>query len=450
MATPKPALPFPNYETLDDYYNDGTWDCRHAFDVAQFEPAIQQALLARKGKGGHVGGRGAVEYVWTPEYRETISSDWINQADLDGHPRAREAFDAWANGWMACAATKLNEIIRTEWYKTLDDAGIFYVLNQDAEELERFDDIDDALLTLAKMPVGSLLDMEIEDTPSSRALLAWIGDDQYELATAYPIKSSPGFRSKRERKIGYAVADFRKLREAAERRGFKNPATKFLDNPPWVAKVLAKTFESMEHGIPPKWLPQQGALGSRGTTITSRVDELGCGAYGCALPTLDPNVVLKVTTDETEAQFAEKLSKTLVVPVVTRYEAVMLTDMEHDGRPVALLWREEAKDIGKLKGKSENLVSNQHAAAQDAFDLIANKQVGPELRAALANWEKKTEAMKASAELEWLARGLLRVYREQGIFFGDLHAGNLGKCKRDGQMRWVVTDPGHVAVVKPS
>jgi streptomycin 6-kinase len=39
--------------------------------------------------------------------------------------------------------------------------------------------------------------------------------------------------------------------------------------------------------------------------------------------------------------------------------------------------------------------------------------------------------------------GLEKVWDEQHIFFGDIHTGNVGMV--DGQ--WVITDPGHVAVV---
>src|SRR6185295_8057189 len=166
---------------------------------------------------------------------------------------------------------------------------------------------------------------------------------------------------------------------------------------------------------------------ARGATVQSRMKEYGCGAYGCALPTLDPNIVIKVTTDETEAEFAQKLSKKLIVPVVVKYEAAMPLGDQHQGRPITLLWREEAKDIGKLRGKPEDAVADQHAAAQDAYELIVKRQTGAELRAALANWERKTEAMGKFAELRYLSNGLLVNYRELGVFLGDIHAGNVGR-----------------------
>lgn len=219
-----------------------------------------------------------------------------------------------------------------------------------------------------------------------------------------------------------------------------------LDNPGWVNKSLARAFESMEQDIPPKWLPKLENVrpGLRG--ISAKMRELGCGMYGCVLPTLDPKVVLKVTTDATEAEFANDLSSTLRVPIVVKYELVRQVPGKHDGREIFLLWRESADDVGKLK-RGEEQVNVQHAAAQHAYDVIVSKDRAG-LKLALDAWVDAVEEMANVAELEYLAKGMLRVYREQGIFFGDLHGGNLGKCMRDGKMRWIVIDPGHIAVLR--
>jgi hypothetical protein len=224
------------------------------------------------------------------------------------------------------------------------------------------------------------------------------------------------------------------------------------NNPAWVAKTLARTFEEIETSqIPKQWMPKLEQVKARGETIIARNKELGCGAYGCALPTLDPKIVLKVTTDSTEAEFAAKISPTLVVPICVKYEAAMMLPYEHQGRPIALLWREEAKDIGKLKGHADQLVGDQHVTAQAAFDLILAFQQGDtsseEMMATVKRWTESLQAMTSNSELEWLATGMLTVYAKQGVFFGDIHAGNLGKCMRDDKMRWVITDPGHVVVI---
>lgn len=469
MATTRPPAPRPSiarvpfparpdlaadHAELSDYREDGRWDCSHAFEIDDFEKAIEGSVRARK--TDPQGAVGVVASVWTPTYLESGFEEWAAQNDLDGHPRAREAYEAWSDGWKACAVHRVGEIIHERWDEILAGADLFFITDEDGDELERFDDINEALLVLSTMPPESRLEMEERDGPTTgqRALLGWISphldNHNMHLALAFsmPVTAQNGRSTPAANKIARAIVTFPTLRAQAKAAGFRRNPSKTWNNPAWVTKTLATTFETMEHGIPAKWLPRQDAVGARGARLTSQVNELGCGSYGCALPTLDPNVVLKITTDQTEAEFAEKLSKTLVVPIVVRYEAVMTTEMKHQGLPITLLWREEAKNIGELDGKSEDLVANQHAAAQHAYELVVNKSHGAELNAAFDNWKRKTEAMKESAELEWLARGLLRVFKEQGVFLGDIHAGNLGKARRDGVMRWLVTDPGHVAVIR--
>lgn len=224
------------------------------------------------------------------------------------------------------------------------------------------------------------------------------------------------------------------------------------NNPAWVTQTLAESFENLEDSkIPKEWLPRLQAVGARGETLTAQTKEYGCGNYGCVLPTLDPKIVLKVTTDDTESEFAMKLARTLVVPICTKYYAAMKIEEEHDGRPITLLWREEAKNIGEMKGAADELVADQHEAAQFAFECVLGFQAGQvesaEMMSAIEAWIDSVETMGHVTELEWLAAGIVRVYREQGIFFGDLHAGNLGKCQREGALRWVITDPGHISVV---
>lgn len=437
MAAPRPAnrIPFPDGTTVADFERDGGWDCDHSFDINSFDDELDKIVI---GMNPDKDAQTVFDRVWTKDFLDENFDDWAAQAGLAGHPRAREAYDAWAAGWRECGLRHLRDSMAKIWDHRIYDASLFFVIDPETgDELERYEDLREALKVMERMPEARLDAIEDEYRPldQNRILVGTLKDNKFTIPYKLPAHSF----------VGKELREFQ-ARVSARDDVMVNPA--FRMNPAWVTRTLAKTFETMEHGIPAKWLPKQDALGSRGATLTSRVDELGCGAYGCALPTLDPNIVLKVTTDETEAEFAEKLSKTLVVPVVTRYEAVMTTAIKHQGRPVTLLWREEAKDIGKIAGKSEDLVADQHAAAQDVYELIVSGNHGAELNAALDNWTEKLEAMKRSAELEWLARGMLKVFKEQGIGFFDVHGGNIGRCKRDGDLRWVISDPGHVAVVR--
>lgn len=226
-------------------------------------------------------------------------------------------------------------------------------------------------------------------------------------------------------------------------------ARSLVSNPPWVTKILTDHWGDLEAKVKPAWLPKLDDVHAvRGGHVQGDFSELGCGAYGCVYPTLDPGIVLKVTTDPTEAEFAARLAKDLAVPITTTYRMVMSLPVKHEKRRVYLLWREEASEVGAIEEDSteDHLIYRQHKAAQVAYDILIEQTQG-DLDAALEAWKHEVRSMIMMPELRFLANGLLKVYDQQQIFFGDIHAGNLGKVKRDGKDVWVITDPGHVAVL---
>lgn len=226
-------------------------------------------------------------------------------------------------------------------------------------------------------------------------------------------------------------------------------ARSLVPNPPWVTQAITAAWESLTTKVKPEWIPRLEDVHSARGHVVGDFQEYGCGAYGCVYPTLDPGVVLKVTTDETEAEFAAYLSKDLVAPIVTTYRMVMSLPAEHEGRRIYLLWRESADDVGGIvEGSNEsNMIWNQHKAAQKAYNLLFDGVGGPKLERALAEWKHRTQQMAMYPELGFVAGGMLAVFDQQGIFFGDIHAGNLGRVLRNGKPTWVISDPGHVAVI---
>lgn len=434
MATSKRSYEPIDAGALHAAFEDGVNDAGGAFDYASFEQSAAEG--------------GTLEEIFDRAWTENGDGfdDWIANTDYNPKdPRAREIFERWEAGWKAGALPMLKESIDEAAQRELDDHEMFYLYDSPAEDVpvERFDNLDEALLELARVPVGSL---KVGDANGPERTIIRVKHDQISPAFHHIMDAVTSIPR---------MVKFEKARTIASRNGWKrvNPSTRRTwNNPAWVTKTLAKSFEDLEDSkIPKQWLPRLQTVGAHGERITASAKEFGCGAYGCVLPTMDPKIVLKVTTDDTEAEFAMKLAKTLVVPVCTKYFAAMKIGEEHDGRPITLLWREEAKDIGEMKGEADELVANQHEAAQLAYELILGFQAGQvdatEMMAAVAAWTDSLEAMRWSDELAWLADGLLKVYAEQGIFFGDLHAGNIGKCERDGELRWVVTDPGHISVV---
>jgi hypothetical protein len=231
------------------------------------------------------------------------------------------------------------------------------------------------------------------------------------------------------------------------------------DNPGWVTQALARSYETMEARVPPQWMPKLEDTGAQRGRLTAAIHEYGCGAYGCVLPTLDAETVLKVTTDETEAQFAARWSEQLAAPVTVEYRMVMQLPSKHQGRGIFLMWRESATDVGaveKVLGKeAARLVDYQHRLAQQAFVIVdaamvrgTMDQKTPELLSALAEWRHSLTYMGEHHSLRQLALGMMKVYDEQGIFFGDVHEGNLGRVQRGKNQPWVITDPGHVVVLE--
>jgi hypothetical protein len=224
-------------------------------------------------------------------------------------------------------------------------------------------------------------------------------------------------------------------------------------NPPWVTDLIARTYETLADTIPAAWLPRLGDFRpAGGRVIAAEVREYGCGSYGCVFPTNDPKVVMKVTQDDTEVQFATTLANDLVMPICVHYHHAIELAATHHGEAVYFLWRQSAEEVGKLwqvlGAAAVGLVNQQHHAAQYAYEMISAGEIdhmGP----AIGQWLERCEAMARQTQvpaLRSLGEGLVEVYRAQHVFFGDVHEGNLGLVEG----RWVITDPGHVAVIDPT
>ena len=230
----------------------------------------------------------------------------------------------------------------------------------------------------------------------------------------------------------------------------RNPSRSFVRNPAWVTSALADHYEVLDDKVPPRWMPQLAGVTNNRKRLVADLVEFGCGAYGCVIATHDPKTVLKVTTDDTEAEFAAEIAPTLVAPICVEYELVVRLSSKHKGRPIHLLWRESAEQVGEIKEHGVDvyhLITVQHRAGQAAYDAIVRGKEPAAIRRLLSTWVQKVDEMSKSPLLRPLSEGLLKVWEDQHILFGDLHDGNLGLVKRDGQERWVITDPGHVAAM---
>jgi len=234
--------------------------------------------------------------------------------------------------------------------------------------------------------------------------------------------------------------------------------------------------------------------------------DYGCGYFGCVMPTHDPNVVMKLTTDTSEALFANLAASLgdMQPPGIVKYFAVVkLRDvtarLDGSDEPVYLLWREEAYKVEFMKYTREptpltapldKLFYNNRAiyemlgelrqkVVHEQAVLAANPKPVPVVyRQKLDMIQKYMGKIEAGEQakypglLERIARYLLEIpkilepvfvpspYKEgerlamginiwlkdYQIAFGDVHEGNVGQDKAGYA---IVTDPGLAMEVGP-
>lgn len=267
----------------------------------------------------------------------------------------------------------------------------------------------------------------------------------------------------------------------------------FVDNPPWVTKIIADNFDLLQSKVLPAYMPVLTDARSRGSDLVVEIPELGCGAYGCVLPVDDPEVVFKLTTDVTEYELVTKLLEGVVPPGMTRYHAWVELNGHRRGRPVFGLWREAAEDIGELAERlapttgvdrrtahaAITLLSEQKVAATEAYTLLAQSAAPDALymeailhrdvpvavpledRDAIARCTRQRPARAVAMLLDYfractlalyggpldaVARALVDLF-ERGVMVADVHAKNVGRVRRGAESLWVITDPGNVAVL---
>lgn len=267
-----------------------------------------------------------------------------------------------------------------------------------------------------------------------------------ELRDAY----DRGWKMAHDGKIEEATA----LLERALRAGATpNPAPRFTPNPAWVTKVIADNWDKIATEMGPNYLPKFGQVRANRNRISATMKELGCGAFGCVLPVeADPTVVLKITTDQSEMDFVVKILPELPALITTKYFAWKWTKSTRRARRVGLLWRESADFVGEIhKNIPDGLealkaIRSQHEAASQCLLSVLRDQYGA-LPGLLAAWQALADRMARIPELAFVGRGMLAAYEQQGVFFADVHEGNLGRVMRDGRYQWVITDPGNVIVI---
>lgn len=251
----------------------------------------------------------------------------------------------------------------------------------------------------------------------------------------------------------------------------------------------------LQAAVHPAMLPQGGAL--------------GCGHYGCVYATGSESIVLKVTTDPTEANFVQIALQLGGWPegIVQYHNILLAPDAQYRGRPVYLIWREAAFDVGKVfhtepndeaydqymvrtkmiarrrlddfrtfaacarqtlqraKDREKTLCAAQarsawawnHAMEIDWDERVRQGRMNAEAVHPFRHWKGADRVAwclaAAKATLEQMANepvldqvgSALAFYLDRGLLLADVHANNIGKVRRGDYTYIVITDPGHLS-----
>lgn len=278
-----------------------------------------------------------------------------------------------------------------------------------------------------------------------------------------------------------------------------------LGRTPWVDRNLKDAWDRIAAQVPESWMPER----LPGKKFS--VEEYGCGHYGCVMPTAETteeeNIVFKLTSDVTEARF---VVMSMELPptegIVKYYKIFALKDTTHRRRPVFVLWREGAKDIGILTHSFLYRLRREYASehitdygydeyhihsiqegrkhlenfltwARDAREKITTRLLRKEGEArekTLAAIWNAFESAPADADPRHY-KGLPRIgialrmcwdsammiqntdvvypigaalghYLDEGILLADVHLNNIGRDKDDNL---IITDPGHAVECHP-
>jgi hypothetical protein len=263
----------------------------------------------------------------------------------------------------------------------------------------------------------------------------------------------------------------------------------------WIDNIFGRLWPRLEaHAPNPKWMPKVEPSDRRKISV----QEHGCGLYGCVLPTHDPNVVLKITSDPTEAWFVHIATQIGEWPegIVKYYGGFAIPEATFRNRPVFALWRQAAYGVGlgllalptssfdyrelrkfadklrlykglaedirlrlrnagesrwlllddavKWKSRAEELVKNTSEAGR-VKPLRGGLRIAATLQL-LSLMEDEMEGLEPGA----LVAVALRFYRKRGMLLADVHSGNTGHLRAaDRPLEGIViTDPGHAVALE--
>jgi len=262
-------------------------------------------------------------------------------------------------------------------------------------------------------------------------------------------------------------------------------------NPPWVDALLRK------HGAALAAYAGQPMP----SPVGRKYEELGCGHYGCVLALPTEGLVLKVTSDPSEAAFvAAYLQIGHQHPGVVRYDRIVELPETYRRRRTFAIWRQEAFHVGKVARMydapwRERYIGRYDRTIREFKDLLELfKSHASGIRTTVASATDPTKLLADAARLEewaWkvFSDGMMlslhhkpaqrvafkrrqleviaeemgsthagsyigeafQFYLEQGILLADVHLNNVGEVTPPDFSSWIlaITDPGHMVPLDP-
>lgn len=265
-------------------------------------------------------------------------------------------------------------------------------------------------------------------------------------------------------------------------------------NPPWVDRIVNAHWDELATQVPASWMPVAAKMTRTGRRTLA---EFGCGSYGCVMPTSEPGIVFKVTSDASEAAFVSAyFSIGNFNPGIIKYYKIVELHDSHFKRRTFAIWRHEAENVGEIRydmtgrydekygrgsvreflhnislfqryaaavrryvTKSKNpakLLVDAEAAHDRAWhDYVDGKQytnfgIPYDIARVKIALDQLTEEM-ANTHAGNLVGSALSFYLEHGILLADVHLGNIGETTPEDFSSWelVITDPGHMVPLDP-
>ena len=159
-----------------------------------------------------------------------------------------------------------------------------------------------------------------------------------------------------------------------------------LDGTAWVDRTMTEVWDRVASVVPETWMPRVAAWmskvvgGSPRSKKYKNVEEYGCGHYGCVMPTNEPGLVCKLTSDVSEARFVVRAMTLGQTYGIVEYKGIYaLRDVERSAgwghkRPMFVLWRTAAYDVGLLQGFPYTTHEALKDFVRDAYDIRTLKK----------------------------------------------------------------------------